>query len=527
MKGILKKSEFFEYQFQNKKKSYNNVYVFYVTFEIDDTPLDFQDLLKRINHYIANNPLPIILFPYVHLYECKANQKTSEKLYYQIKKKFTDIDYVPFGTKKYYIEKVLDEHFFKSNFIVNRIKQTPKYYKYFNNKYELIKFQESSYTQSNMVLEQNLKKYDIVESLNIFDKGNYIYKNNGTIVFKILKNLIRQNIVNKIENIQEISASSIYSTNSPYIKEWLNLFPERQYRVNNNNILKFSACPEMFALYKTKKHYKKNLPFFYFEFANCYRYEQKGELKPFRRSRFFVMPDIHGFFKNDYLEVIVEIKKLLKLYLEFYKLLGITRYNLVFETTTGFYNEYNKYFQDLGKIIYRVFARQDHYFVLKIEIRLYTTAQNTIQVGTLQIDNQNSNKFNLEYNTTQKTKQKPLILHTSPGSLERIFNIVYSNTKIIDRILPITLYIINLDSNQQIIEGLKQYYRILDDQRTCNLGEKIKNFYKNTQIPYYTVIGHKEKNLQYIKIYNRARKQIKINQNILCSYEKFYKRFVA
>jgi threonyl-tRNA synthetase len=345
------------------------------------------------------------------------------------------------------------------------------------------------------------------------DAGNFRWPPRGLTLKKAVEDRVTAEMVDYGAHV--VQTPLIYDYQHPSLKSYLQRFPSRQYVVRSGDrdyFARFSACFGQFLLISQALVTYKQLPLKLFEIAPSYRREQSGELAGMRRPRAFTMPDIHEIVAdvemaksavNNQLVFVTKLMNELEL-----------TYEVSFRILRSFFDE-NKEFVEgviakVGKpVMLELFDERYAYFIFKGEWNVVDEQKKAACLGTIQIDVENGERFNITYVDAEGKEQHPLILHTSPsGSIERIlYGVLEQANKDIKSgkvphlplwMTPVQVRLVPV--NESFIDYCVSIGKSLDkagiryeiDDRQQTLGKKIRSAEK-LWIPYICVIGEKEK----------------------------------
>ncbi len=276
--------------------------------------------------------------------------------------------------------------------------------------------------------------------------------------------------------------------------------------------LKPMNCPHHCEIYKVKPRSYKDLPIRYAEFGTVYRYEQSGELHGLTRVRGFTQDDAHIFCTPEQLKD--EFKAVIRIVMHIFKALDFEN----FTTQISFRdpNDKEKYigtdenWEKSEKAILEVAQEEglDHYIEIgeaafygpKMDFMVKDAIGRKWQLGTIQVDYNLPDRFNLEYVGSDNEKHRPVMIHRAPfGSMERFFAVLLEHCagnfplwltpeQVI--ILPISEKYHNYA--KKVLNLLNNYeLRALIDERSEKTGRKIRDA-EIQKIPYMLIIGEKE-----------------------------------
>ncbi|MHA1215404.1 MAG: threonine--tRNA ligase [Candidatus Hodarchaeales archaeon] len=357
-----------------------------------------------------------------------------------------------------------------------------------------------------------MKKLELIDYELGSDAGNFRILPRGYII----KNLIENHVINMaIEyGAMIVETPLMYSYEHPSLKKYLERFPARQYIVKSGTkdyFLRFAACFGQFLCISDAIFSYRQLPVKIFEMAKSFRREQRGELAGIRRLRAFTMPDLHTV-AIDMEMAKQEFENQFTLATQYMKDIEID-FETAFRMTTKFYEENENWILEmikrLGKpVLLELFSSRYAYFILKFEFNVVDTQLKAAALSTVQIDVENSERFDIKYVNEKGQNSFPLLLHCSlSGSTERViyailedqlkkskkgvkpqFPLWLAPTQV--RILPVTENFLDYatDISAKIEnEGI----RVEIDDRDMSLGKKIRAAEK-LWTPLIVVVGKRE-----------------------------------
>ncbi|SUZ48715.1 uncharacterized protein METZ01_LOCUS1569 [marine metagenome] len=277
-------------------------------------------------------------------------------------------------------------------------------------------------------------------------------------------------------------------------------------------LLKPMNCPHHCEMYNSRQWSYKELPVRYAEFGTVYRYEQSGELHGLTRVRGFTQDDAHIFCTQEQLNS--EFKNVIDLVLYVFSSLGFE--NFTTQISLRDINNKEKYigsdenWETAEKAIinatkeknikYKVAYGEAAFYGPKLDFMVKDALGREWQLGTIQVDYNLPERFELCYVDNQNNFKRPVMIHRAPfGSMERFIAILIEHT---GGNFPLWL-----TSNQVILipvgEKHKKYtqkvlkllendeIRALADTRNETVGKKIREAELN-KIPFMIIIGNEE-----------------------------------
>lgn len=277
-------------------------------------------------------------------------------------------------------------------------------------------------------------------------------------------------------------------------------------------LLKPMNCPHHCEIYKARPRSYRELPLRLAEFGTVYRYEQSGELHGLTRVRGFTQDDAHIFCREDQVED--EFKKVIDLVLYVFKALGFDNFSA--QVSLRDPENKAKYFgtdeawENAENSIRRAAAEKGlqtveelgeaAFYGPKLDFMVRDALGRKWQLGTIQVDYQLPQRFELEYVGSDNQKHRPVMIHRAPfGSLERFIAILIENTAgnfplwlSPDQIaiLPISEKYEDY-ANEVFLTLQENDIRGYVDHRDEKIGRKIRDAEVN-KLPLMLIVGEKE-----------------------------------
>ncbi len=277
-------------------------------------------------------------------------------------------------------------------------------------------------------------------------------------------------------------------------------------------LLKPMNCPHHCELYKAIPKSYKDLPVRFAEFGTVYRYEQSGELHGLTRVRGFTQDDAHIFCTPDQLKS--EFKSVIDLVLYIFKTLDFTDY--VAQVSLRDPNKPEKYigsdenWEKAESAIIEAAAEKElntiveygeaAFYGPKLDFMVKDALGRNWQLGTIQVDYNLPERFELEYKGSDNETHRPVMIHRAPfGSMERFVAVLLEHcggnfplwlTPEQVKILPVS------DKYNEYAQEIAQFLEISDiralvDDRNEKIGRKIRDA-EVTKIPFMLIVGEKE-----------------------------------
>ena len=318
-----------------------------------------------------------------------------------------------------------------------------------------------------------------------------------------------------------IGNKELYVTSGHYEKYGEDSFqPIRTPKENEEFYLKPMNCPHHCEIYNSQKFSYKDLPVRYAEFGTVYRYEQSGELHGLTRARGFTQDDAHIFCTED--QLVSEFKNVIDLTLYVFNSLGLNDYSVQISVRDP--NNLKKYIGEVEvweksenaiikavkdkNLNYKIVEGEAAFYGPKLDFMVNDALGRQWQLGTIQVDYNLPERFDLTYVDKDNTSKRPVMIHRAPfGSMERFIAILLENTA---GNLPLWL-----TPNQFIILPLSEKHekycknvlnllendeiRGLIDNRSETIGRKIRDA-EVDKIPFMLIVGEQESNQEMVSV---------------------------
>jgi threonyl-tRNA synthetase len=271
-------------------------------------------------------------------------------------------------------------------------------------------------------------------------------------------------------------------------------------------------CPHHCEIYNVKPHSYKDLPLRLAEFGTVYRYEQSGELHGLTRVRGFTQDDAHIFCTPD--QIKTEFKGVIKIIMKIFKALDfnefITQISLRDPNNPSKYIGSDENWQKAERAIIEVAEEEGlnaitelgeaAFYGPKMDFMVRDAIGRKWQLGTIQVDYNLPERFDLTYIGADNEKHRPVMIHRAPfGSMERFVAVLIEHCagKFPLWLSPEQVIILPISEKYQIYaEKVLQFLnnsdiRALIDDRSEKTGKKIRDA-ELRKIPYMLVVGEKE-----------------------------------
>ncbi len=338
----------------------------------------------------------------------------------------------------------------------------------------------------------------------------------GTILRERLENFLRRAQVRAGYSpviTPHIASKELYVTSGHYAKYGKDSFqPIHTPDENEEFFLKPMNCPHHCEIYKTKPRSYKDLPLRLAEFGTVYRYEQSGELHGLTRVRGFTQDDAHIFCRPDQVED--EFMKVIDLVLYVFKALGFDQYSAQIslrdkvnrEKYIGNDDDWNRAEESIIKsakekgLPTTIAYGEAAFYGPKLDFMVKDALGRNWQLGTIQVDYQLPQRFELEYTGSDNQKHRPVMIHRAPfGSLERFVAILIENTagNFPLWLSPDQLAVLPISekyedyANEIYLRLQEKDLRGYVDHRDEKIGRKIRDAEVN-KVPFMIIVGDKE-----------------------------------
>lgn len=282
--------------------------------------------------------------------------------------------------------------------------------------------------------------------------------------------------------------------------------------------LKPMNCPGGMLVYKSEAHSYRDFPMRVGELGRVHRHELSGALHGLMRVRAFTQDDAHIFMLPD--QIKSEIKGVVELIDKIYSKFGF-KYHVELSTrpedSMGSDEEWNLAEDSLKGALeelnldFIVNEGDGAFYGPKIDFHLEDSIGRTWQCGTIQLDFQLPQRFELEYVGSDGEKHRPIVIHRVIfGSIERFIGILIEHFagKFPTWLAPVQVKVLPIsdkfnDYSEQIKNELeKNGIRVEMDYRNEKIGYKIRES-RNERVPYIVVVGEKEENEKKISLRSR------------------------
>ena len=310
-----------------------------------------------------------------------------------------------------------------------------------------------------------------------------------------------------------IGNKDLYVTSGHYAKYGKDSFqPIHTPQEGEEFLLKPMNCPHHCEIYRTKPRSYKDLPLRYAEFGTVYRYEQSGELHGLTRVRGFTQDDAHLFCRPD--QIKEEFCKVIDIILYVFKTLNFNEY--IAQVSLRDPDHKEKYIgtdENWAKAEQAIIDAaaekglktvveygEAAFYGPKLDFMVKDAIGRKWQLGTIQVDYNLPERFELEYTGSDGKKHRPVMIHRAPfGSLERFVAVLLEHTggKLPLWLTPDQVNI--LPVSEKFTDYAKKVCDLLNnsdiraaiDDRNETIGKRIREN-ELKKIPFLVVVGEKE-----------------------------------
>ena len=337
-----------------------------------------------------------------------------------------------------------------------------------------------------------------------------------------------------------IGTKQLYITSGHFEKYGKDAFQPIETPQQESFLLKPMNCPHHCEIYKARPRSYKELPLRLAEFGTVYRYEQSGELHGLTRVRGFTQDDAHIFCTPD--QVKSEFIQVIQLVQHLFRSLSFSTYATQISIRSP--QDTHKYIgrdedwlqaeQQIQEAVSECGLKADTaigeaaFYGPKLDFMVKDALQREWQLGTIQVDYQLPERFDLEYVGTDNQKHRPVMIHRAPfGSMERFIALLIEHcggdfplwlAPVQVALLPITDKVMPYVENiaQQIeVAGIRKQI----DDRDEKIGRKIRDC-ELQKIPIMLLIGEKEAQAQTLSL--RVHKKGALGNYTMDEFLKFF-----
>ena len=325
-----------------------------------------------------------------------------------------------------------------------------------------------------------------------------------------------------------IGGKELYVTSGHYAKYGKDSFqPIHTPQEGEEYLLKPMNCPHHCEIFRSAPRSYRDLPLRFAEFGMVYRYEQSGELHGLTRVRSFTQDDAHLFCRQDQLQE--EFEKVIDLILYVFKTLKFDKFTAQVSLRDpknpskyiGSDENWAKAEQgiiDAAKkkgLSYVIETGEAAFYGPKLDFMVKDAIGRSWQLGTIQVDYNLPERFELEYVDSDGTRKRPVMIHRAPfGSLERFVAVLLEHTA---GHLPLWLHpdqVKVLPVSEKYADYAKKVVNLLNnseirasiDDRNETLGKRIRET-SLMRVPLLVIVGEKEQAEESVSVRRGAEDQ--------------------
>ncbi|MBW1789517.1 MAG: threonine--tRNA ligase, partial [Deltaproteobacteria bacterium] len=355
-----------------------------------------------------------------------------------------------------------------------------------------------------------MRRMELVDYEPAADPGNFRWYPKGQLMKRLAETYVSGLVVNY--GGMQVETPIMYDYQHPKLNLYLQRFPARQYVLLSDEkeyFLRFAACFGQYLMQHDMQISHHHLPCKLYELTHySFRREQSGELAGLKRLRTFTMPDLHTLAKD-----VDQAKE------EFIRQTEIAiqcmeGFELDFEVAIRFVRDFadknQAFVEELAErcgrpALIETWDERFFYFVAKLEFNFIDALNKAACLATVQIDVENTERFDITYIDSNGEKQHPLLLHASiSGSIDRVLYAILESQAIRMSkgekaafpfwLAPTQLRLIPVSEKfdeacKKVLEQVP--YRIDYDDRDTSMGRKIRGG-EREWVPYILVLGAKE-----------------------------------
>ena len=318
-----------------------------------------------------------------------------------------------------------------------------------------------------------------------------------------------------------IGQKELYVTSGHYAKYGEDSFqPIHTPKEEEEFLLKPMNCPHHCEIYKHSPSSYKDLPKRFAEFGTVYRYEQSGELHGLTRVRGFTQDDAHIFCTQE--QLLSEFENVIDLTLYVLGSLGFEDFTA--QVSVRDLEKPEKYIGEVSNwekaeqaiitaaknkgLTYVIEKGEAAFYGPKLDFMIKDALGRKWQLGTIQVDYNLPERFDLQYKGSDNENHRPVMIHRAPfGSLERFIALLLEHTggNFPLWLIPVQAIVLPISEKhekyaEKVLKSLENHeIRGLIDARNETVGKKIREA-EIKKVPLMIVVGEKEENTNQISI---------------------------
>lgn len=355
-----------------------------------------------------------------------------------------------------------------------------------------------------------MREHELVDYEPASDTGNMRWYPNGVLVKRLLEQRVTELVT--AYGGMEVETPLMYDYAHPALAKYLQRFPARQYVLRSEDrelFLRFAACFGQYMIMRDLVASHHDLPLRLYELTHhSFRRERGGEVSGLRRLRAFTMPDMHTMAADTEMakaEFLAQVGLCLQ-WVDDLELPCVPAIRFV----RSFLDANPDFLPDLMRVLDRpalveIWDDRFFYFVVKFELNFVDNAARAACLSTVQIDVENSERFDIGYVAADASRQTPLLLHTSvSGSVDRnvyalleqqAYEVAHGRKAVWPmwlapsqvRLLPVSPG--HVAGAVALADRLG--FRVEVDDRDLRVGKKVRDAERDW-VPYVVVVGDRE-----------------------------------
>jgi threonyl-tRNA synthetase len=348
----------------------------------------------------------------------------------------------------------------------------------------------------------------------------------GTVLRSLLEDFLKQEQIKRgYQQVvtPHIGRVDLFKTSGHWQKYKEDLFPMMGETEDEGFVLKAMNCPFHIQLYKSELRSYRDLPMRLAEFGTVYRYEKSGELGGLTRVRGFTQDDSHLFVTPEQLDA--EFLSVVDLTLSVFKTLNLKNYTARLSFRDPESDKYigsdeawekaqgaiRRAVETLGMAHFEGIGEAAFYGP-KLDFIFQDALEREWQLGTVQVDYNLPERFDLEYVAEDGSRKRPVMIHRAPfGSLERLIGILIEEYvgDFPFWLAPVQVRIVQVNESlfpyaKEVAEKMRSFgIRAEADTSNDRMNKQIRNAEK-AKIPVIAVVGDKELETNSLSIRIRA-----------------------
>ena len=355
-----------------------------------------------------------------------------------------------------------------------------------------------------------MRRLELVDYEPASDPGNFRWYPNGELVKRLIEDRVSQLLSEY--GAMRVETPIMYDYQHPQLMSYLNRFPARQYVVISDKkeyFLRFAACFGQYLMQHDMQLSYRMLPARLFEISHySFRREQSGELAGLRRLRTFTMPDLHTLTRDE-AGAREEFLRQMDLSMACLSDFGLD-YEVAVRFVRGFLDDDPDFAREIVRragrpILIETWNERFFYFVAKLEFNFLDAQAKSSCLSTVQIDVENTERFDITFVDEDGRSKNPVLMHTSiSGSIERVISSILEQQALRMKagetptlplwLSPIQVRVIPVaDRHRQFSEELltRIPFRADIDDRDMSVGKKVREA-ERRWVPYILVVGDRE-----------------------------------